>query len=127
LLFFAPVVPSSSIAWHAAFGAHQPEVNQASLSIGEHDDATIAYCAAAGVVYESFSPLRKGDVLDYPEVQSIAQVHGVSSAQVALKWIVQQGHPLAVAVTDEDYMKEDLDLWSWGDLSEDEMAILSAL
>jgi hypothetical protein len=30
-------------------------------------------------------------------------------------------------VVDEDYMKEDLDLWSWGNLTDGEMATLSAI
>ena len=108
-------------------GAPFPEVNQASMSIGEHDDETIAYCTSQGIVYESYSPLRKGDVLEYPEVNAIADAHGVSAAQVALKWIVQQQIPLATSVVDEDYMKEDLDLWSWGKLTDGEMATLSAI
>ena len=108
-------------------GTPLPDINQASLSIGEHDDATIAYCASVGIVYESFSPLRKGEVLDYQEVVDIAAAHGVSPAQVALKWIVQGGFPLPTAVTNQDYMIEDLDLWSWGNLTDAEMATLSAI
>jgi len=45
---------------------------------------------------------------------------------VALKWIVQQKIPLTCASWREDYMREDLDLWSWGELSDDEMTLLSA-
>ena len=48
------------------------------------------------------------------------------SPQVALKWIVQQGRPLATAVVHEKYMVSDMDLWSWGALSEAEMARLDA-
>jgi diketogulonate reductase-like aldo/keto reductase len=60
-------------------------------------------------------------------VKSIAGAHGVSAAQVALKWIVQQGRPLATAVWVEDYMTEDLDLWAWGNLTDAEMATLTAV
>ena len=38
---------------------------------------------------------------------------------------MQQGRPLATAVWVEDYMKEDLDLWSWGNLSDAEMDTLT--
>jgi diketogulonate reductase-like aldo/keto reductase len=62
-----------------------------------------------------------------PEVISIAKDHGVSAAQVGLKWIVQQGLPLATAIWRLDYMNEDLDLWSWGNLTTAEMARLSAV
>ena len=114
----------------------KPSVNQAELSVVHHDDATIKYCREQGIVYQSFSPLCGGangssctwkggkSVLTVPEVQTIAKAHNVSPAQVGLKWIVQQGHPLACASWREDYMKEDLDL-SWGNLTDSEMMILS--
>jgi diketogulonate reductase-like aldo/keto reductase len=113
-----------------------PAINQCSLSIGYHDDATIAYCKAHSIVYMSYSPLcggangsscQHGSVLNLPEVQAVASAHSVVPAQVALKWIVQQGYPLATAVARKDYVVEDLDLWSWGNLTEAEMAKLSAI
>ena len=38
-----------------------------------------------------------------------------------------KGRPLATAVAREDYMKEDLDLWSWGNLTKEEVAELDAI
>jgi len=113
-----------------------PAINQCSLSVGYHDDETIAYCDAHKIVYMGFSPLcggangsscRHGGVLSIPEVKQVASAHGVAAAQVALKWIVQQGRPLATAVAREDYAREDLDLWSWGNLTAAEMAKLTAV
>lgn len=46
---------------------------------------------------------------------------------VALKFLVQNGRPLATAVAREDYAKEDLDLWSWGNLTDAEMKELQAI
>ena len=62
-----------------------------------------------------------------PAVIDIAAKHHVSPAQVGLKWIVQQGLPLTTAVWRLDYMKQDLDLWSWGNLTSDEMRALTAV
>ena len=62
-----------------------------------------------------------------PQVQGIAKAHSVSAAQVALKWIVQQGRPLATAVARADYASADLDLWSWGNLTDHEMKTLNAV
>lgn len=113
-----------------------PSLNQASMSVGFHDDDTIATCDRERIVYMAYSPLcggsngsscRHGSVFAIPEVTSIAKAHQVSAAQVALKWIVQQGRPLATAVARADYVKEDLDLWSWGNLTREEMAALSAV
>ena len=113
-----------------------PAVNQCSLSVGYHDDATIKYCDENSIVYMGYSPLcggangsscHHGGVMSIPEVKTVAAAHSVSTAQVALKWIVQQGRPLATAVAVAEYDKEDLDLWSWGNLTEAEMGRLSAV
>ena len=67
------------------------------------------------------------NVMTVPQVKAIAAKHNVSAAQVGLKWIVQQGHPLTTAIWNLPYMEEDLDLWSWGNLTAAEMATLSAV
>ena len=40
-----------------------------------------------------------------PDVLAIADSHGVSAAQIGLKWIVQKGFPLTTAVWDLKYMR----------------------
>lgn len=113
-----------------------PAVNQMSTSVGYHDDATMKYCDGEGITYMAYSPLcggsngsscSHGSVMTRPQVVAIARAHGVSPAQVALKWLVQQGRPLATAVAREEYAREDLDLWSWGNLTADEMATLARI
>ena len=113
-----------------------PVVNQCSLSVGFHDDETIQYCDSNDIVYMSYSPLcggvngsscQHGNVMTIPEVVRIASKHDVSPAQVALKWIAQQGRPIACASWQKDYMEEDLDIWSWGNLTDDEMRTLTAV
>eukprot|EP00041_Stephanoeca_diplocostata_P011812 m.195587 g.195587 ORF g.195587 m.195587 type:complete len:304 (+) comp18680_c0_seq2:69-980(+) len=117
----------------------KPVLNQCELSVSYHDDATMEYCRAKGIVYQAFSPLCGGfngsscsarggkNVLTVPEVKAIALAHNVSAAQVGLKWIVQQGYPLVTAIWNVDYMNEDLDLWSWGNLTQTEMKTLSSV
>lgn len=114
----------------------KPSVNQCSLSVRFHDDETIEYCRKNGITYMSFSPLcggsngsscPYGSVLTIPEVIDIAASHKVSPAQVGLKWVAQQGLPLTTAVWNSTYMAEDLDLWSWGNLTDDEMSTLNSI
>ena len=62
-----------------------------------------------------------------PEVIDVASKHNVTPAQVGLKWIVQQGLPLTTAVWRLDYMEQDLDLWSWGNLTSEEMHALASI
>ena len=89
-------------------------------------------CKKHGIQYEAYSPLggwAKGGtsrVLDDPTVNAIAKAHNKSSAQVALRWVVQQD---IVVVTETDKLAHELDdlaLWDWR-LTEGEMAKLAAL
>jgi diketogulonate reductase-like aldo/keto reductase len=63
----------------------------------------------------------------HTQVIKVAKAHGVSGAQVALKWIVQQNISAVTAAHNPAYIAEDIDLWSWGDLTEGEMAALAAI
>ena len=73
-----------------------PAVNQCEMSINGsfgqpgHDDATIAYCAANGIQYESYGAM-KGCPFSDARAQAIASKHGKSVAQVCLRWTLQRG------------------------------------
>ena len=96
------------------------------MQLGNHDDVTIAFCKKHGIVYQSFSPLR-GSNLEAPAVVSAAKAHNVSTAQIALRWITQLGHPLAVSPgLNRNYAAEDLGLGSFS-LTQAELASLSAI
>ena len=36
----------------------QPTVNQCHMSVGQHDDVTIAYCAKNDIQYEAYGTMR---------------------------------------------------------------------
>jgi len=81
------------------------------------------------ITLEAYSPLQKGNVLKLQEVIDIAAAHNVSTAQVALKWVLQHGATLATSVDGSEtpqYLKEDLDLWSF-ELTAKEMSSLDAI
>ena len=91
-----------------------PAVNQCCLRVGFHDDDAIALCKQKGIVYQGYSPLGHGTntsappVLLLPEVKAIAAAHNVSAAQVAFRFLTQQGHPLVTATGTKEYDLEDL-------------------
>jgi 2,5-diketo-D-gluconate reductase A len=119
-----------------------PAVNQCNHAIGNHnkshapttggDDETVSYCAAHGIAYSAYSPLEGlhgGNVFELPKVVAVAARHNVSGAQVALRWLVQQSPPISVvtAAHRPQYIAEDLDLFSWGGLTPQEMVELAAI
>jgi len=66
------------------------------------------------------------DVLGNVVVKGIAATHNVSSAQVALRWIAQQQSVFVTAAENPEYLKEDLDIFSF-QLSTEEMMKLNAI
>ncbi|WNV74674.1 aldo/keto reductase [Geodermatophilus sp. DSM 44513] len=65
-----------------------PQVNQVSWAPAKHDPAVAAGHRERGVVLEGYSPFRNTDLAD-PVLQEVADAHGVTPAQVVLRWHVE--------------------------------------
>jgi len=71
--------------------ATTPAVNQLQYSIGHGSDPCVSQNAEfGGVVVQAWSPLGSGSVLSDSDCISIGKAHGKTSAQVALRWILQR-------------------------------------
>ena len=113
-----------------------PAVNQCGFSIGGHshsalgrDIATLRKCEELNITYSAYSPLgglSGVNVLGNPTVLGIGKVHNKTSAQVALRWVTQQGVVAVTASNKSSYDKEDLDIYDFT-LSDAEMTALSAI
>jgi diketogulonate reductase-like aldo/keto reductase len=105
-------------------------VNQIEYNVFSHDEDIIAFCDAHNITVEAYSPLsgQRGaqSVFTDETVKGIAATHNVSAAQVALRWIVQRGHTLAVLSSSSEHQANDADLWSF-ELADDEMDTLTKL
>ena len=113
-----------------------PSVNQCGFSIGNHNDtqygrdfATLAKCREKKITYSAYSPLgglSGVDVLGNPTVVSIGTAHGKNSAQVALRWVTQQGVVAVTASTKASHLQTDLDIFDFT-LTDEEMATLTKI
>eukprot|EP01065_Artemidia_motanka_P019317 TRINITY_DN2291_c3_g1_i1.p1 TRINITY_DN2291_c3_g1~~TRINITY_DN2291_c3_g1_i1.p1 ORF type:complete len:289 (+),score=113.83 TRINITY_DN2291_c3_g1_i1:60-869(+) len=108
----------------------KPAVNQCSMGVKNHDDATIKYCQDNGITYEAWGTM-KGCDFSNPTITSIAANHGKSAAQVCLRYILDRGCVAAVGTgsntsTVGAYTQEDLDVFDFK-LTADEVSKLSAL
>jgi 2,5-diketo-D-gluconate reductase B len=75
----------------------------------------------------AYSPLAKGAVLDDRTLLGIGEVHGKTSAQVALRWLIQQEKVAAIPkATSEDHLNGNLDVFDF-DLSDEEMGRIFGL
>jgi len=108
----------------------KPAVNQCQLSVGHHDDTTIAYTQSQGILYEAYEAMR-GCPFSNTDVQAMAKAHGVGVSQVCLRWVLQRGAALAVGLgsnttTMGDYAKGNLGLYGFN-LDSTEMTLLDSL
>lgn len=108
----------------------KPAVNQCSMNVLHHNDATIAFCKQQGIQYEAYSVMRGCPFKD-EKAQVIAKEHSVSVAQVCIRWTLQRGVIAAVGTGHdpakvEQYAKSNLNVYDFS-LSPEEMATLDAL
>jgi 2,5-diketo-D-gluconate reductase B len=58
--------------------------------------AVLDYLRSKGVPLVAYAPLAQGAVAASPELQAIGEKHGVSAAQVALAWLLEQDGVAAI-------------------------------
>lgn len=108
-----------------------PMVNQIGYHIGMGPDPSgfQSYANEKGVVLQAYSPLgntpwkqgANSEILKGKFTSTLANSHGKSTIQVALKWLVQHGVPAVTKSSNPAHLAQDFDLWSWN-LTEAEMA-----
>eukprot|EP00466_Bigelowiella_natans_P012153 jgi/Bigna1/52343/estExt_Genewise1Plus.C_70108 len=94
-----------------------PMVNQVEYHVGMGSDPheLLSYSASHGIVIEAYSPLggSSGKAIHNDRVVSLANDYQKSSAQIALKWILQQNSTFVTASANEKYLQEDLDVFDF--------------
>lgn len=106
----------------------KPMVDQIEVHPGWTHAEEIKKLQAMGIVVEAWGPLggQGATVLVDPTMQKIAAAHGKSTAQVSLRWILQQGVvPLPKSVH-VDRIKQNMELFDF-ELSNEEMQTIAAL
>lgn len=103
-----------------------PVVNQMHISPLHFTPQLLAYCAAHAIVVEAYSPLERGRAPRHPLIVALAERHGRTPAQVALRWAVQ--HELVVIPKSgrRERIQENAGIFDFA-LSEEEMRQLDAL
>jgi diketogulonate reductase-like aldo/keto reductase len=102
-----------------------PAVNQIPWSPGSHDPAKLDEHRERGVVVEGYSSL-KGTNLRHPVLADIAARHGVTPAQVVLRWHLEHDIVVIPKSATQQRIKENLDLFGFS-LSADEVASIDRL
>lgn len=85
------------------------------------------YCRRQGLVFTAYCPLARGRLFKDPVLTDIARTKGRTLAQVALRWLMQQGNIAAIPRSGNPrHIEESLKVFDF-ELSDDEMARISAL
>lgn len=102
----------------------QPAVNQIPWSPAQHDPALLDEHRRRGVVVEGYSGLKNTDLRD-PVLTEIARRHGVTPAQVVLRWHLEHGIVVLPRSSRRENIAANFDLDGF-DLADDDVAALDA-
>lgn len=90
----------------------------------------VPFIREKGIVMQCWYPLggrgHTAELLNDETIRAIAEAHGVSSAQVILRWDLQRGIVVIPGSSNPDHIRENLDLFGF-ELTEEEMAAIAAL
>lgn len=102
-----------------------PMVNQILYYVGLTEPDNLAFCTQHDILVEAYSPLATGYLLNHPDLRSIADAHGVTPAQVAIRYCLEHNVlPLPKATSREHIrLNAELDFH----LTDAEMSRLDAL
>lgn len=102
-----------------------PSINQIPWSPADYDADLVAAHRERDVVLEGYSPFKRTD-LDDPVLTEIAQVHGVTTAQVVLRWHLDTGVVAIPKSVHRERIATNLDVTGFS-LSDDEVTRISSL
>ena len=94
------------------------------------ENDVIPYIQSLGIVVQGWYPFGgrgyTAELLGNETISAIAAAHGVSSAQVILRWNLQKGVVVIPGSSNPDHIRENLDLFGF-ELTQDEMARINGL
>lgn len=92
-----------------------PAVDQIELHPTWQQREVVAFCKAHGIAVEAYSPMARGADLDAGDgtIECIAAAHGVTPAQVILRWHIENGTIIIPKSVHADRQRQNLDLFGF--------------
>ncbi len=103
-----------------------PAVNQFEIHPTLQQRAAQDACRLHGVAIEAYGPIGQGEDLTLPAIVDIAEAHGVTPAQVVLRWHLQEGRIAIPKSNTPSRIKENFDILDF-ELSIAELEAIDAL
>ena len=76
--------------------------DQVSFSLPDRTfekNGVLAYCQENDILLTAYSPVKRRNIKNNPDIQSIARAKGVTPQQVALGWLVMQPRVIAIPMS----------------------------
>ena len=102
-----------------------PVLNQIPWSPFDYDPTLVAELRKRDVVLEGYSPFKRSDLHNKVLVE-VAKAHGVTPAQVILRWHMDHGFVAIPKSANPDRIASNVDIFGFA-LAEDELARIDAL
>lgn len=100
--------------------------NQVEYHLRHNREKLRRHCHAHHVVLTAHRPLAQGELAQDEVLKQVADGHGKSEAQVALKWLLQKDMIVIPKASSTAHLRANLDLFDW-QLGDEELARLNAV
>lgn len=103
-----------------------PAINQIELHPRFQQTGLREFHRQHGIATEAWSPLGHGELLTDPTITAIAAAHGVSPAQILIRWHLDEGNIVFPKASSPERISQNFDVFGFS-LSDDEVARVDGL
>lgn len=101
--------------------------NQVEMHPLLQQDEMVEYAQNKDITVVAYSPLARGRVFDIPELNEIAEKHGVSVAQVSLAWLMEKDNVCTIPkATSEEHIRDNYRSLKL-DLDDEDIAMIESI
>ncbi|HUP26111.1 MAG TPA: aldo/keto reductase [Candidatus Limnocylindrales bacterium] len=104
----------------------KPSVNQVELHVFLQQPDLVEYCRQHDIVVEAYSPLAHGYHMDDPILRQVANKHSKTTAQIMIRWCLEQGLVVLPKSANKDRIAENIDVFDFS-LDQEDMVKLKTL
>ncbi|EAG4504458.1 aldo/keto reductase [Listeria monocytogenes] len=103
-----------------------PMINQIEVHPMLTQVAERQYNDSLGIVTEAYCPLGSGRLLRHPALLKLAEKYGKTTAQLMIRWEIQNDIVTIPKSVNHDRIKANFDVWDF-EISEDDIQLINAL
>jgi diketogulonate reductase-like aldo/keto reductase len=103
-----------------------PVVNQVEMTPFLYQKSLAEKCDSYDIKIQTYSPLARARFMENETIQGMANSHGVTPAQIMIRWSVEKGFIPLPRSSNENRIKENIDIYNF-ELTENDMLELDKL